>query len=277
VKAGVTPSIVPGEAIARLRWTSSDRSGFAAALKALCPGTLPEGYGCRAAVEDDEVVLTATGRAAHSGMNLSGGRNALVFLANVLEDRVEDSGAADLMRFAALAGKDLHGGSLGLGSRDPVWGTYGVNVATLQPAEAGGLTLTINLRRIPPMSGAQVKAHLSEQVSAFARGRSAIDSGGFFEDEPFFVSPDTPLVRRLMAAYERATGQRVPPAIAGGGTYAKRLSNAVAFGMWFPGRPYPGHDVDEHVPIRDLDRGVGVLLEALDDLAFSPPLRDPLR
>ena len=69
--------------------------------------------------------------------------------------------------------------------------------------------------------------------------------GRLGEDEPFSVSPDAKLVRRLMAAYERATGQRAAPAIAGGGTYAKRLPNAVAFGMWFPGRPYPGHDVDD--------------------------------
>jgi succinyl-diaminopimelate desuccinylase len=278
VKAGITASIVPPEAVARLRWTSTDRSGFAAASKALCPAAPPAGYGCRTAAEGADVVLTTTGRAAHSGMNIEGGRNALVFLANLPRDTIEASGAADLIAFAALAGKDLHGGSLGLGQKDSLWGTYAVNVAMLQPADGGGLTLTINLRRIPPMTHQQVKAHLSERVAAFSRGRGAtIEVGGFFGDEPFFVPPDARLVRRLMAAYQRATGQPAAPAIAGGGTYAKRLPNAIAFGMWFPGRPYPGHDVDERIPRADLQRGVGVLLEALNDLAYSAPLRDPLR
>jgi len=66
-----------------------------------------------------------------------------------------------------------------------------------------------------------------------------------------------------------------PPAISGGGTYAKRLPSSIAFGMWFPGKPYPGHDTDEQVPIADLHRGAHVLIEALLDLASAPPLRDP--
>jgi succinyl-diaminopimelate desuccinylase len=278
VKAGVTPSIVPPEAVAKVRWTSTDRSGFASALKALCPAAPPGGYACRATPEGEDVVLTTTGRAAHSGMNLEGGRNAIVFLANLLEDKLDASGAADLLAFAALAGKDLHGGSLGLGQKDALWGTYSVNVAMFQPADAGGLTLTINLRRIPPMTHQEVKAHLAGRVAAFSRARGAtIEVGGFFGDEPFFVPPDAKLVQRLMAAYQRATGQSATPAIAGGGTYAKRLPHAIAFGMWFPGRPYPGHDVDERVPLADLERGVSVLLEAMNDLAYSAPMHDPLR
>jgi succinyl-diaminopimelate desuccinylase len=119
---------------------------------------------------------------------------------------------------------------------------------------------------------------LAERVAAFSRARGAtIEVGGFFGDEPFFVPPGAKLVQRLMAAYQRATGQSATPAIAGGGTYAKRLPNAIAFGMWFPGRPYPGHDVDERVPLADLERGVSVLLEAMNDLAYSAPMHDPLR
>jgi len=73
----------------------------------------------------------------------------------------------------------------------------------------------------------------------------------------------------------RATGRNDPPAISGGATYAKRIPRAIAFGMWFPGKPYPGHDNDEHVPIEDLKLGAHVLLEALLDLACGPPLPDP--
>jgi acetylornithine deacetylase/succinyl-diaminopimelate desuccinylase-like protein len=47
--------------------------------------------------------------------------------------------------------------------------------------------------------------------------------------------------------------------------------------MWFPGKPYPGHDVDERIPVADLKRGAHVLLEALQDLAFSVPIVEPLR
>ena len=47
--------------------------------------------------------------------------------------------------------------------------------------------------------------------------------------------------------------------------------------MWFPGKPYPGHDVDEKLPVADLERGFAVLVETLRDLATSAPLQDPLK
>ena len=47
--------------------------------------------------------------------------------------------------------------------------------------------------------------------------------------------------------------------------------------MWFPGKPYPGHDVDEQITVSDLHKGVNVLLEALADIATSPPIIDPLK
>jgi succinyl-diaminopimelate desuccinylase len=274
--AGVGPSIVPQQATATLRWTSADRSGFGSAVRLLCPQA-SGGYTCEARTNGDGAIITVTGRAAHSGMNLAGGRNALVFLGRALKGKLAPSPAAALLDFATIAGKDLQGTGLRLGPPDPLWGTYGVNVATLKPTEDKKLKLTINIRRIPPMNGSQLKEHLSPQVAQFAKERGVqFEIGGFFDDEPFSVPPDAKLVRRLLAAYARATGENAPPAIAGGGTYAKRLPNAVAFGMWFPGRPYPGHDVDERILLADLDRGMDVLLEALDDLAYAPQMENPL-
>lgn len=275
--AGVTPSIVPQRAVARVRW-AGEPSGRAAAARTLCPANVPKDYRCEVEADGDGVVVTATGRAAHSGMNLEGGRNALVFLARALQGKVQPSGAADLLEFAAIAGKDLHGAGLGITENDPLWGRYGVNVATMKETQDGKLKLTINLRRIPGMTGEQLKAHLTRQVEAFSGTTGVrVEVGGFFQDTPFVVPPDAKLVQRLLSAYERATGTPAKPAIAGGGTYAKRLPNAIAFGMWFPGSPYPGHDVNERIPVADLHRGVDVLLEALSDLAYSAPLVDPLR
>ena len=89
------------------------------------------------------------------------------------------------------------------------------------------------------------------------------------------MPPDAKLVRRLLRDYERASGRKDPLAISGGGTYAKRIPNAVAFGMWFPGEPYPGHDTDEKVRLVDLHRGAHVLIEALADLATHGKIDGP--
>ena len=99
----------------------------------------------------------------------------------------------------------------------------------------------------------------------------------YFGDEPLVFDAQAKLVKRLMADYAKATGEAAPAAISGGGTYAKRIPNAIAYGMWFPGKPYPGHDVDEKLPVADLQRGLDVLIETLRDLATNPPLQDPFK
>ena len=49
------------------------------------------------------------------------------------------------------------------------------------------------------------------------------------------------------------------------------MTNAIAFGMWFrEDGVYPGHNSDERMPIRSLERGMHVLAETLGDLATSP-------
>lgn len=40
--------------------------------------------------------------------------------------------------------------------------------------------------------------------------------------------------------------------------------------MWFPDKPYPGHDVDEKNPVDDLQKGTRVLIRALVDIATGP-------
>ncbi len=172
----------------------------------------------------------------------------------------------------------MHGATLGLPAHaQPGWRGWDVNVATLGPTErlGGKLALVINLRRPPPLSGTQSRDLLFAQVKQFSP--RLVPAEFYFQDEPLVFNRDAKLVRRLMDDYARATGEHPPPAISGGGTYAKRLPNAIAFGMWFPGKPYPGHDVDEQIPVADLQRGLDVLVETLRDLVTHPPMQDPLQ
>ena len=279
IEAGLAPSIVPDRARLLLRWRSGNPnwSDLVARLVARAP---PAGTRIEITAQGDELEVLAHGRAAHAGVNLEGGRNALLALALVAEGELPKGGADDLLAFARLAGRDLHGTALGL--PQDTWGGYAVNVATLgthtslAPQEDGKLTLVINLRRPPPLTAPQARERLFAVVNDFAARRGApLRPGGFFADEPLRFDPHAKIVRRLMDAYRRATGQDDPPAISGGGTYAKRLPRSIAFGMWFPGKPYPGHDTDEQIPVADLHRGAHVLIEALLDLACGPPLRDP--
>jgi succinyl-diaminopimelate desuccinylase len=276
--AGLATSIVPDRAQLVLRWRDGDPH-WDPFLERLRRKPLREGARLAIAPDGPRLTLTVSGRAAHAGVNLEGGRNALVSLAELVDGALPPSGIRSLLEFARKAGADIYGAGLDLESNDPIWGRYAVNVATLKPTEDGQMRLTINIRRPPPLTGPELKAHLDKLVERFAAetGAGTLATGGYFEDEPLVFDPQSKLVKRLLAAYERATGVAEKPFVSGGGTYAKRLPNSIAFGMWFPGKPYPGHDVDERMPLADLMKGTHVLLEALADLACGPKLVEPFR
>ena len=272
--AGLAPSIVPDVARlvlleppaalpAKLRARKLDRGTRADFREA--PGTLE---------------IAVHGRSAHSGMNPDAGRNALVSLAHLVHGLLPACAAADLLDFAAYVGADPHARKLGLPGA-PGWGGFIVNAATVARKHPhfekrdGQLSLIVNFRRPPPLSAAQSRERLFALVTGFSR--RLIPDEYYFKDEPFVIDPQGKLVQRLMDDYARATGKREPPSISGGGTYAKRIPNAVAFGMWFPGKPYPGHDVDERVSVKDLERGLRVLKLTLADLACGAPLHDPFK
>jgi predicted dipeptidase len=279
VEAGLAPSIVPDRARLVLRWRSGEPR-WKELIGRIVARTPPPGTRIEIGASGPELEVLAHGRAAHAGVNLAGGRNALVALARIVEGELPAGGADDLLAFVRFVGKDTRGTALGL--PQDRWGGYAVNIATLgthtrlAPDEDGKLTLVVNLRRPPPLTGPQARQQLVEAVAAFSAQRgAALRAGGFFGDEPLVFDPEAKLVRRLMSAYRRATGEDAPPAYSGGGTYAKRLPRSIAFGMWFPGKPYPGHDSDEQVPVADLHRGAHVLIEALLDIASAPPMHDP--
>lgn len=255
LSAGLAPSIVPD--IARVTLRTEPRA----------LGKPDEGTTVEVQRRGELFEVIVHGRAAHAGVNIEGGRNALVSLAHVVRGAMPDCPAADLLAFAAQVTR------LQLPA-DEGWGGWSINPATVKH-EGGKLTLVVNLRRPPPLTGAQSQARLFDEVK---RASPRLTPGVlYFGDTPLVFDRDAKLVKRLMADYAKATGETVPPAISGGGTYAKRLPNSIAFGMWFPGKPYPGHDVDEQIPLADLQRGLEVLLVALRDIAEGPRIVEPFK
>ena len=79
-----------------------------------------------------------------------------------------------------------------------------------------------------------------------------------------YVKPDTPLVQTLLEAYRKVTHDYdSEPYTIGGGTYARALGHAVAFGMLMPGRKDVVHQVDEHLYIDDLIEATAIYMEAI--------------
>jgi predicted dipeptidase len=279
LSAGLGASIVPDHAEVTLRWKSGT-PGWEPIMASIRRVILPEGTRLVLQAHEDELRVVAYGHSAHAGVNIEGGRNALVALALAMEDMLPPGGANDLLAFARVAGEDLYGTGLGFTQSDPLWGRYAVNVATIKPDadDPNKRTLTINIRSTPPRTGAQLEQYLKNFVSEFNQKRGAsLTPGGWYLDAPLAFDPRAKLVLRLLEDYDLATGTAQRPAISGGGTYAKRLPSSIAFGMWFPGKPYPGHDVDEKIEIADLQKGAKVLIYALTDIATGRRIKEPFK
>jgi len=277
LEAGTAVTIVPDRAALKLRWRSGtpDWERWLAPVRA---ARLPPDTSLEISGDGAERLIVAHGRAAHSGTSLARGRNALVALGVALRGRLPPSAAADLLEYARVAGADTRGGGLGLQLNDPLWGGVDTNFGQVDRGADGRLALHVNLRSPPMLWGEALKSRLDAHAKAFAdRTGARFETGGKFGYPPFAVPANAPLVQRLLAGYARGTGKPGKPVVSGGGTYAGRMTNAVAFGMWFrEDGLYPGHASDERVPIRSLERGMRVLAEALGDLATSPKLEHPL-
>lgn len=272
LRAGLAASIVPDRAEIVLRGDTTSIGRF--------PDP-PPGTRIETTRDGNRLRIVAHGRSAHSGVNIEGGRNALVALSRVLEGKLPAGGARDLLDLARTAGIDLRGTGLGIAQPDPLWGGYDVNVATILPdtKDPSKTTMMINIRSTPPRTGPELRERMRKFVADWnTRTGSSLEfdeTRYWVDEEPLVFDPEAKLIKRLLDLYAKSTGARARPATSGGGTYAKRLPNSIAFGMWFPGKPYPGHDVNEKMPVEDLHRGARILIDALTDIATGPRILQP--
>ncbi|KEO84482.1 dipeptidase PepV [Tumebacillus flagellatus] len=85
--------------------------------------------------------------------------------------------------------------------------------------------------------------------------------------EPLYVPKDSEIVQKLLSVYEEETGDKAEPLTIGGGTYARAIPNAVAFGALFPGQEELAHQRDENWAVDDLIRCTKIYAKAIYELA----------
>lgn len=85
---------------------------------------------------------------------------------------------------------------------------------------------------------------------------------------PHYIDKNSFLVQKLMSVYKEETGDiEAEPITMTGGTYARTLSNAVAFGPLFPGEKQVAHDVDEYVNIDSIIKATKIYAKAIYELS----------
>ncbi len=83
---------------------------------------------------------------------------------------------------------------------------------------------------------------------------------------PLFVDKNSRLVTTLLKVYNDVTGENAKPIAIGGGTYARALKSAVAFGPSFGAEGDSIHQPNEYMPVENIYKFTEILYRALKEL-----------
>lgn len=197
--------------------------------------------------------ITAKGKSAH-GSTPQKGDNALHKLVKVLAKHYEE--------FARLENIicNTDGSGYNIKLSDAVSGDLSVNLGMIN-SDDWNVHFSLDVRYPVTYTRDQITGLIQNEL------KDMRVNPGFYHD-PLHIDPDHPLLVSLLGAYEKVTGEKLRPITIGGGTYARALPTAVAFGPIFPNQISTIHQKDEYAEISDLKKMYAIYKEAIQRLCF---------
>lgn len=217
--------------------------------------------------EGNVFCLKAFGQSKHVAYP-EGSVNAIkVLLEGVRKANIAEGNCAERLLFLADTLDDYYGHAIGLQLEDAVFGKTLHTISVLR-CEDGQIDALYNLR-YPANADVQiVKSTISKHFTA----------GGFsvrdMDLSPAYISECSRSdMEKLAAIADEVTGCGRKLLVMTGGTYARKLPNAVAYGIGIPGQYYPfgnqrgdGHQMDECIAKQMIRNAILVYTKALLDL-----------
>lgn len=243
IDSGTRYNIVPAEAVASFADFSDITSKFQGFL---------EEKGYKGTVTGD--TITSLGVACHA-MEPRNGVNAALHLAEFLKD------VSPICNYAANHLKDSRLECDKLNFTDYEMGDMTCNFAVLKVSEGVG-KIGLNFRY-------PVRWDVDKFLEEFTKIANSynLEVKVLGISKPHYISPEDPLVKTLMNAYQEFTGDtKTPMQTIGGGTYARSLRHAVAFGQVFPGEEDLAHQANEYISISKMITSCAIYAKALVDL-----------
>lgn len=205
-----------------------------------------------------ECVLTAKGVASHAAMP-ENGLNAAGLLVKALSAMGAGQKAIDGL--AQLLGCEYDGAKLGIRFSDEISGALTCNLGILK-CENGHMRAMLDIRYPISAKPEELVANIAAAAAAFD-----IKTSMRSDSKPLYVPEEHFVVQGLLRAYERVSGQKGYTIAIGGGTYARSMANAVAFGNQFPGTDNHIHMPDESVKIDEFIENAKMIATAIVELA----------
>jgi succinyl-diaminopimelate desuccinylase len=218
-------------------------------------------------VEDGAILLTARGITGHTAFP-QGSQNAIRLLCEaLLKAELLPPADLDLLYFISRINEDVYGTALHIDCSDEISGRLTAVGSVLRLNGEHCAELIVNIRYPVKAAGDRLIASIN---TACAQNRFRMEL--LKDSHPAFVPDTTPFVLELMEEYKAFTGDDAKPYSMAGGTYARRLPNAVGFGMGWQNPPQPpflpaghggAHAPDEAVEIDGLLRAMKLYARVL--------------
>lgn len=209
-------------------------------------------------IESHEILITSKGVSAH-GSTPEKGQNAigqtLAFLSTL------GLGSCQMENYILALnnklGMDTTGENLGINFTDEVLGDLTVNLGTIYIDKNEGRAV-INIRYPVTYKEEDIVSKIEESLKDCGVKVKVLS-----HNAPLYIPEDHFLVKGLKEVYTKVTGEPAQALAIGGGTYARAIENAVAFGALFPGKPELAHQKDEYIEIDDLMLHTKLYAEAI--------------
>ncbi len=231
---GTVPNAIPGTATALVR---ADAASLPSA----------DSIAVEAAGDEGLARVTATGKGGHASLP-AGTVNAIGLLARyLLEQGLCGEGERTFLELERDLTEDTDGTHTGIASADDKFGPLTCIAGTVRTTEDGRFVQTVDSRYPTSTTAETITSAL--QVLAGAHGCVYECTSVMV---PFYIDPDRPEVKTMLATYDEYTGRTSEAFVIGGGTYSRHFARACSFGPHEPAEPEPSWVGMEHGP----DEGV---------------------
>ena len=252
---GTVSNAVTGECTLSVKLSSSQVADVLEKMDAI------EGITYEVKPAEDGCTVKVTGIAAHASTPQLG-KNAFYAALDLLRRlpvAEEDRKTAEEL-FGVL-GYYLHGEGFGIDSEDAS-GRLTLNSGVIDWDETGIKRLTVDIRA--PIS-ADAEFITRQLQAGFAKSGCTEISHGY--SDGYYIPPESEIVSKLIEVYNDNFHTDAKPMAIGGGTYARHLKNAVAFGPERPGELACIHMANECVSLDHLLEDAKIYADAIIALA----------
>lgn len=214
-------------------------------------------------VADGKVTVIAKGKAAHAGYPWDSVNANLLAVQLLLDAGILEGEEKNAAEFVSEVMKDPEGGFLGIAAEDGRFERNSIIGGMIDLTDDGRLRLNVNSRYNTAIPKDGIAKNIEDKAAQYGFEVRNVGNSG-----PFYLEPDSPAVKLMCEIFNSVTGRNDKPFVMSGGTYARKMHNAVSFGCEMPGEEIPdwvgsAHMKNEGVAVDTLIKAMEIYAETL--------------